>query len=79
MEDYHHTSRHLEVSPLFIHLFLFIVVIEVLNKFLLKAKELDLFKGLKVGKREKSEDVSHLFFMDDTLVFCKPNERSLST
>lgn len=44
--------------------FLFVLVVEVFNKMVCKAKELWLVKGLCVGK-EKVE-LSHLQFADDT-------------
>lgn len=52
-------------------LFLLIVVMEVLNNFLQRARELELFKGLKVIGGKHTEEVIYLFFVDDTLVFYK--------
>lgn len=48
--------------------FLFIVVMEALNKMILKAREQNLFQGLKVGKGASKEEISHLFFTDDVLL-----------
>lgn len=50
---------------------------EVLNKLLLRAKDLDLIRGLKVGWREGDEEVSHLFLVNDILVFSQPDVNSL--
>lgn len=47
---------------------LFIIVIETVNKMLLRATKKELFKGLKVDKGEHMEEVIHIFFVDDTLV-----------
>lgn len=46
-------------------------VMEVLNKILLRARELELFKILKVNEGELIEEVTHLFFADDTLLLRK--------
>ena len=55
--------------------FLFVLVAEVLNKVMVKASNIGLFQGLKVGgKREK---LTHLQFADDTLLFCEANEMYL--
>lgn len=56
------------LSPL-----LFIIVMEGLNGFICKAKKLQLLKGVSVGRRNSSIDVSHLFFADDTLIFYQPD------
>ena len=55
--------------------FLFVLVAEVLNKLLMKAESIGLFRGLKVGRR--GEIVTHLQFADDTLLFCEANEEYL--
>lgn len=39
---------------------------DVLNKMLLKASVLKLFKCLKVGEGEYNEEVTHSFFANDT-------------
>lgn len=61
-------SRFLEVlrqgnplSPL-----LFIVVMKALNKLIERANELDLLRGVWVGRRNQQIEVTHLFFADDT-------------
>lgn len=54
------------LSPL-----LFIVVMKDLNRMLLKARELNLFSGLHVGDGSCMEEITHLFFTDDVLLFCK--------
>ena len=47
--------------------FLFILVAEVLNRMILKVKELQLVDGVEIGK-DKVE-VTHLQFADDTVIF----------
>lgn len=37
---------------------------------LLRARDVEMFKGLKVGDDEHMVEVAHLFFTYDTLVFC---------
>lgn len=51
---------HLEVleNETQLSLLLFNVVIEVLNKLILRAREMDLFRGLKEGEGELTEEVS---------------------
>ena len=51
--------------------FLFVLVGEVFNKMVEKAKGLNLVEGLKVG--HDAIDISHLQFADDMLVLC-PNK-----
>lgn len=46
---------------------LFILIIEALDGLLNKAKELQFFKGVGVGKSDLTLDVSHLFFLQMTL------------
>lgn len=43
---------------------------ETLNTSTSRAKEEELFRGLKVGAREQVKEITHLFFVDDTVVFC---------
>lgn len=42
---------------------------KALNKMLLGARELDLFKCLKVGVGEHTEEKIHIFFANDTMLF----------
>lgn len=60
------------LSPL-----LFIIVMEVLNKILEKAKELQLLRGVPVGSNGNLIEISHFFFANDTLIFCQPEMRSM--
>ena len=48
--------------------FLFILVAEVLNRMILRARDLGFIEGVVVGK-DKVE-LTHLQFADDTLIFC---------
>lgn len=41
---------------------LFIVIMEVLVRMLIRAREPDMFRGLKVGVREHTKEITHLFF-----------------
>lgn len=41
---------------------------------LIKAKECNLFKGLKVEKRDRVEEVTHLFFVNDAMLFYGPDK-----
>lgn len=52
-------------------LLLFIIIMEVLNKLLLKARELHLFKGMKVDMQGEEVEITRLFFVDDTLLLCE--------
>ena len=52
--------------------FLFVLVTEVLNRVLIRAAEVGLFKGLQIGSHR--ETLTHLQFADDTLLFCEANE-----
>jgi len=52
--------------------FLFVLMAEVLNRMLIRAEYLGLFKGLAVGRQAVT--ISHLQFMDDTLIFCETDE-----
>lgn len=55
---------------------LFIVTMEALNMLMLRAKEEGLLRGLRVEVEEQME-ITFLFFVDDTLVFCKLDENAL--
>lgn len=60
------------LSPL-----LFIIVMEALHKLIEKAKELQFLKGVTISIRNKTIEISHLFFANDTLIFCQPEIHSL--
>lgn len=55
---------------------LFILVMEALNKLLEQARTLSLIKGITVGKEKKIE-LTHLFFAEDTLLFCQTEANNL--
>lgn len=50
---------------------------EVLNKMLRRATELELFRGLKVGAGEHTEEVTHLLFADDTILFYESDKQAM--
>lgn len=52
-------------------LFLFVLVVEVLNRLLSKAQECGFIEGIKVGK--DGIMLSHLQFVDDTILFYLKN------
>jgi len=52
--------------------FLFVLVVEVLNRVLIKAANMGLFKELQIGSHR--ETLTHLQFANDTLLFCEANE-----
>ena len=54
--------------------YLFVIVIEALNYLLKRAKEGGFLPGWKIrGRGREGVEVSHLLFVDDTLVLCKPS------
>lgn len=53
------------------------MVMEGLNGIIERVKELNLLKGVRVGKRDNFTEISHLFFADDTLIFCQPDLKNL--
>jgi hypothetical protein len=56
------------LSPL-----LFVVVMEAFSKMMNVAVERELLSGFSVGTRHfELLEVSHLLFVDDTLIFCEP-------
>lgn len=56
---------------------LFIMVMEALNEILTSAIELELFRGLTVGVGECTKETTRLFLIDDTMLFCEPNEYAM--
>lgn len=58
----------------FLFSLLFIIVIEALNRLLDKTRDEELLKGIVVGRGGSQVEVSYLFFVDDTLIFCQPDE-----
>ncbi|XP_077246168.1 uncharacterized protein LOC143886076 [Tasmannia lanceolata] len=55
--------------------FLFVMVAETLNRLIAKGSVAKLMQGFYVGQREV--EVSHLQFVDDTLLFCSPEVESV--
>lgn len=51
---------------------LFIVLMEAMNMMIERAKEREFLRGVWVGKRDTQVEVSHIFFTDNTLIFCQP-------
>lgn len=50
---------------------------EVFNKLLLNARDLKLVEGTVLESNSKKFEVTHIFFADDSLIFCKPDARML--
>lgn len=53
------------------------MVMEAFNKLLNRAQEQHLIRGVSVGRSGVSTKISHLFFANDTLIFCQLELRSL--
>ena len=50
---------------------LFLIIMEVFSRMLRRVEEADLIRGFKVeGRRGGGECVTHLLFVDDTILFC---------
>ena len=58
--------------------FLFIIVMDVLSRFISRAVSVGRLSGFRVGEGRRGETVSHLLFADDTLIFCKDEVRELA-
>lgn len=69
------SRRSRQGNPL--SLLLFIMEMEGLNRLLGRAKDLNSLRGVVVGSRDNTTEVSHLFFADDTFIFCQPDLRNL--
>ena len=54
--------------------FLFVLVAEVLNRMIVKAKEARLIDGLLVGKNKV--ELTHLYFANDTILFCPAKKKT---
>ena len=58
--------------------YLFLLVMEILNQLLFRAKNGGFIEGFKVGSSSGvGRDLLHLLFADDTLLFCKANSEQL--
>lgn len=42
---------------------------EALNSMIIRDKKCDLFRGLKIGVGEQTEEITHLFFADNAIFF----------
>lgn len=49
-------------------LLLFIIVMEAFSRLLERAREVNLIKGVNVGRGDSRVEISHLFFANDTLI-----------
>ncbi|KAJ9675647.1 hypothetical protein PVL29_024530 [Vitis rotundifolia] len=59
--------------------YLFVIAMEVFSVFLKRAVEGGFLSGCRVkGRREEGVLISHLLFVDDTLVFCNPSQDHLT-
>ncbi|GFZ13080.1 GATA transcription factor 15 [Actinidia rufa] len=61
------------LSPL-----LFIIVMDVLSRFISRVVSLGRLSGFKVGEGSQEVTVSHLMFADDTLILCKEDSREMA-
>ena len=58
--------------------YLFILVMEILSCLISRAKDGDFIEGFWVKERnDVGVEVSHLFFADDTLIFCDASKENL--
>lgn len=58
--------------------YLFVLIMEVFSNLISRAKEKGFIRGFKVmGRRGEGVSVSHLLFVDDTLLFCEDNKDQL--
>lgn len=71
-QDFQRSQTGDLLSPL-----LFIMVMEALNKMLIRTRELKLFRDPKVGAEKHAEEVTHLFFADDNMFICQLDERAM--
>ena len=55
--------------------FLFVLAVEVLNKILNRAVELELIKGINIGRQGAT--ISHLQFADDTILLFAPSNKEV--
>lgn len=60
------------LSPL-----LFLTVMEAFSRLMDRIGKLNLVRGIMVGMENSMVKVSHLFFADDTLIFCEPDLSSM--
>lgn len=53
-------------------------MIRALNGLLMKAKDIQLVRDATMGRGDSTVEISHLFFPDETLIFCQSEESILS-
>ena len=57
---------------------LFLVMMEVFSKMMKRVEEAGLFRGFRAGgRRDGGVCVSHLLFVDDTILFCDVDEEQI--
>lgn len=74
--EFFNATRGLRQGDPLSHL-LFIIVMKAFNGWLCKTIDLQLVKEVLAGRQNHCTEVSHLFFVDDTLIFCQPDVRNL--
>ncbi|WJZ92237.1 hypothetical protein VitviT2T_011246 [Vitis vinifera] len=59
--------------------YLFVIAMEPLSRLLLKAQEGGFISGFTIGEKGgDGEEISHLFFADDTIIFCKASQEQVT-
>lgn len=56
---------------------LFITAMKALRRLLEQAKEMNLLNDINIGGESSQTELSHIFFVDDTLIFCQPETSML--
>ena len=77
LADFFGSSRGLRQGDL-LSLIFFLVMMEVFNKMMKRAKWAGLLRGFRAdGRRGRGVCVSHLLFTDDTILFCDADKEQI--